>query len=63
MRRGTKDLSIILKSELNEAMNEKKNNILKSGGQISTKLLGPMVIMLLISIVIIMVPAFMSMGF
>lgn len=63
MRRGTKDVSLILKSELNDAMNEKKNNILKSGGQISTKLLGPMIIMLLISIVIIMVPAFMSMGF
>ena len=63
MRRGTKDLSINLRSELKEAMNEKKNNMLKSGGQISTKLLGPMVIMLLISIVIIMVPAFMSMSF
>ncbi len=63
MRRGTKDLSLVLKAELKEAMNEKKNNILKNGGQISTKLLGPMVIMLVISIVIIMVPAFMSMGF
>ena len=61
--RGTKDLSLVLKAELKEAMNEKKNNILKNGGQISTKLLGPMVIMLVISIVIIMVPAFMSMGF
>lgn len=63
IRRGTKELSLVLKSELKEAMNEKKNNMLKSGGQISTKLLGPMVIMLIIAIVIIMVPAFMSMGF
>ena len=63
MRRGTKELSLVLKSELKDAMNEKKNNMLKRGGQISTKLLGPMVIMLIISIVVIMVPAFMSMGF
>lgn len=63
MRRGTKELSLVLKSELREAMSEKKNYMLKNGGQISTKLLGPMVIMLIISIVIIMVPAFMSMEF
>ena len=63
IRRGTKELSLVLKSELKEAMNEKKNNMLKQGGQISTKLLGPMVIMLMIAIVIIMVPAFMSMSF
>lgn len=63
MRRGTKELSMVLKSELREAMNDKKNNMLKNGGQISTKLLGPMVVMLIISIVIIMVPAFMSMDF
>ena len=63
MRRGTKELSLVLKGELKEAMNEKKNQMLRNGGQISTKLLGPMVIMLLIAIVIIMVPAFMSMGF
>lgn len=62
IRRGTKELSLILKSEQKEAMNEKKNNMLKRGGQISTKLLGPMVIMLIVSIVIIMVPAFMSMN-
>lgn len=62
MRRGTKDLTFTLKNELKEAMNEKKNNLLRNGGQISTKLLGPMIIMLLISVVIIMVPAFMSMG-
>lgn len=63
MRRGTKELSLVLKSELREAMIEKKNRMLKNGGQISTKLLGPMVMMLIISIVIIMVPAFLSMEF
>ena len=49
-----------LKSEVNSAVNTRKNSILKEGSEISTKLLGPMVIMLIISIVIIMVPAFLS---
>lgn len=63
IQRGTKDLTFVLRGELRDAMNEKKNNMLKKGGQISTKLLGPMIIMLIISMVIIMVPAFMSMEF
>ncbi len=62
IKRGTRELSYVLKNELIMATNEKKNNMLKSGGQISTKLLGPMVIMLIISIVVIMAPALMSMG-
>ena len=50
----------MLKSELKDAMNERKNNLLKNGGQVSTKLLGPMVLMLIITIAIIMVPALLS---
>ena len=49
-----------LKSEVNSAVNTRKNNVLKEGSEISTKLLGPMIVMLIISIVIIMVPAFLS---
>ena len=60
LRRGSKDMVFALKSEVNSAVNTRKNNILKEGSEISTKLLGPMVIMLIISIVIIMVPAFLS---
>ncbi len=60
LRRGSKDMIYALKSEVNSAVNIRKNNILKEGSEISTKLLGPMVIMLIISIVIIMVPAFLS---
>ena len=60
LRRGSKDMVYALKSEVNSAVNTRKNNILKEGSEISTKLLGPMVIMLIISIVIIMVPAFLS---
>lgn len=60
LRRGSKDMVYALKSEVNSAVNTRKNNILKEGSEISTKLLGPMIIMLIISIVIIMVPAFLS---
>ena len=60
LRRGSKDMVYALKSEVNSAVNARKNNVLKEGSEISTKLLGPMVIMLIISIVIIMVPAFLS---
>ena len=60
LRRGSKDMVYALKTEVNSAVNTRKNNILKEGSEISTKLLGPMVIMLIISIVIIMVPAFLS---
>ncbi len=60
LRRGSKDMVYALKSEVNSAVNTRKNNILKEGSEISTKLLGPMVVMLIISIVIIMVPAFLS---
>ncbi len=60
LRRGSKDMVYALKSEVNSAVNARKNSILKEGSEISTKLLGPMVVMLIISIAIIMVPAFLS---
>ena len=63
LRRGSKDMVFALKSEVNSAVNTRKNSILKEGSEISTKLLGPMIVMLLISIVIIMVPAFLSINF
>lgn len=63
LKRGTKDMIYALKTEVDSAVNERKNNALKGGSEISTKLLGPMVIMLIISIVIIMVPAFMTINF
>lgn len=60
LKRGSKEVSYALKNELNSAMLERKNTALKEGGEISTKLLGPMILMLIISMVIIMVPAFWS---
>lgn len=60
IRRGANELTVLLKAEVNEALIEKKNSALKEGSKLSTKLLGPMIIMLIISMVIIMVPAFLS---
>lgn len=62
LKRGTKEITYALKNELNYAMNERKNNALKIGSEISTKLLGPMLLMLGVAMAIVMVPAFMSMN-
>lgn len=62
LKRGTKELSYALKNEAENAILERKNNALREGEQISTKLLGPMVMMLIISIVVIIVPALISMN-
>lgn len=61
IKRGTKEISAVLEMEITEAFQERKNNALKEGEEAGTKLLGPMIIMLLISMAIIIVPAFMTM--
>ena len=60
IRRGTGELSFALENELNKALVERKNTALKRGSKISTKLLGPMTVMLIVALVILMVPALMS---
>ncbi len=61
LKRGTGEITKALKNELVSAMEEKRNSALKAGNEISTKLLAPMVSMLLITLVIVMVPAFLTM--
>lgn len=63
LKRGTREITYALKEELTIAVNERKNSALKEGNEISTKLLGPMLIMLMVAIVIVIVPAFLSMNF
>ena len=60
IRRGTGELSFALENELNRTLVERKNTALKRGSEISTKLLGPMTVMLIVALVILMVPALMS---
>lgn len=60
LQKGNKDMVDLLKSEGLEAIHERKETAKKLGEEASTKLLAPMVIMLLIVLLIIMIPAFMS---
>ncbi len=60
---GSKGLKASLKTEAEEAFEERKRLARKKGEEASTKLLLPMVLMLLVVIVIIAVPAFMSISF
>ncbi len=62
IRKGTKGLSEILESEVNDAYEERKALARKKGEEAGTKLLLPMGIMLVISMAIIIIPAFLSMG-
>lgn len=63
LKKGNKDMVSILKIEAMEAFHERKATAKKLGEEASTKLLGPMAIMLLIVFAIIMIPAFLSFGF
>jgi hypothetical protein len=60
LRKGNKGLSELLSREAIEAFEERKEIAKRLGEEAGTKLLAPMMIMLLIVFVIILVPAFMS---
>ncbi len=60
IRKGTKGLKEILNYEVREAFEERKMLARKKGDEAGTKLLLPMGMMLVISMVIIIVPAFLS---
>lgn len=61
IKMGAKGLLVDLKAEARDAFAERKNLAEKKGEESATKLLVPMFMMLLIVMVIIMFPAFMSM--
>lgn len=50
----------ILRQEAMEAFGERKENTKRLGEEASTKLLGPMIMLLLVVLVIIIIPAFIS---
>ena len=60
LKKGNKNLSELLKKESFNAFEERRNTARKKGEEASTKLLGPMFIMLAILIAIIVIPAFLS---
>lgn len=61
-RTGTKDLRKILQNEMADAFEIRKNLALRMGEEAGTKLLLPLFLMLGIVMIMIMVPAMMTMG-
>lgn len=62
MKKGSKGMLELLSMEAREAMEERKQTARKLGEEAGTKLLIPMILMLGIVLVIVMVPAFLSMS-
>ena len=60
LRMGTKDLRILMRDEVRESMQSRKEYARKKGEEASTKLLVPMIVLMAVVIVIIMVPAFVG---
>ena len=60
IKKGTKELALLLTLEAKDAFEELKNMSKKYGEEAGTKLLLPMIIMLIVVMAIIMVPALMS---
>ena len=60
LRKGTRGLVQLLEQEVSDAFEERKNLAKKSGEEAGTKMLFPMMMMFGIIIVIIMIPAFLS---
>lgn len=58
--RGTKGLTGIFEAEEMAALEERKNLARRYGEEAGTKLLGPMVLLLLVVMLMIMIPAFLS---
>lgn len=61
-RAGTKNLRMIFQTEMADALEQRKNLARKLGEEAGTKLLMPLFLMLGIVMVMIMVPAMMTMG-
>lgn len=60
VKKGSKGITAIMEQEEHIALETRKNMAKKYGEEAGTKLLGPMVLLLLIIMLIIMFPAFMS---
>ncbi len=63
LRKGSKGLSDILNKEATDAFADRKEHAKRLGEEAGTKLLGPMMVMLMIVLVIVIIPAFMSFRF
>ena len=60
--KGSRGIVAILEQEEQTALEERMNLVKKLGEEAGTKLLGPMILLLMIVMLMIMVPAFLSLG-
>ena len=60
LRKGTKGLTQMLRMEAIQAFEERKARAKRLGEEAGTKLLAPMFLMLAVVLVIVIVPAFLS---
>ena len=60
LRKGTKGLTELLKLEARQAFEERKAQAKRLGEEAGTKLLLPMFLMLAVVLVIVIVPAFLT---
>lgn len=62
VQKGVKGTTDVLKMESIQALEERKNKVKRAGEEAGTKLLIPMVMMLMVVMLMIMVPAFLSLN-
>lgn len=62
LRKGSSDLYFSLKQEVSEAFLQHKTTTLQSGERAGTKLLLPMILLLIVIMALIIIPAFLSMS-
>lgn len=60
LKKGNSELLTLLRSEADKAFSDRLDQVRKDGEEAGTKLLMPMVLMLMIVMVIIMIPAYMA---
>ena len=60
LRKGTKGMWAMLEVEASQSLEERKNQVKKLGEEAGTKLLFPMLLMLVVVLMIVIVPAFVS---
>ena len=62
LKRGTSDFQRLIFEEATAAIMEQKANILRKGETASSKLMAPMMLIFVVILILVMVPAFFSMG-
>lgn len=60
LKRGTSDFNRLLSDEAEASLLEKKASILQKGERASSKLMGPMMLMFIIILILVMVPALLT---